>query len=187
MTLCVDFHYVNEITVFHTISRRINYRSVSFPLSRSKATILNELKKIYKIYSARGFKITDIHADNEFKKIENEVLPVRLHLCGTDDHVPEIERSVQTQKNENRSVCHAMPYKCLPRIMVRELITQGNAFLNAFGSKDEVGQGMTPRNIIENLPHVDYNDLKYEFGQYVQLHIQEKITNTCIMIRIKIY
>ena len=178
VTLCVDFHYVNEITVFHTISRKINYRTVSFPLSRSKATILNELKAIYKVYNARGFKITDIHADNEFQKIQNEVLPVRLHLCGTDDHVPEIERSVQTQKNENRSVCHAMPYKCLPRIMVRELIAQGNSFLNAFGSKDEVGQGMTPRNIIDNLPHVDYNDLKYEFGQYVQLHIQEKVTNT---------
>ncbi len=178
VTLCIDFHYVNEVTVFHTISRKINYRSVSFPLSRSKATILNELKSIYKLYNSRGFKITDIHADNEFKKIENDVLPVRLHLCGTDDHVPEIERSVQTQKNENRSVCHAMPYKCLPRIMVRELIAQGNTFLNAFGSKDGVGNGMTPRNIIDNLPHIDYNDLKYEFGQYVQLHIQEKITNT---------
>jgi len=178
VTLCVDFHYVNEITVFHTISRKIKYRTVSFPLSRSKANILNELKAIYKVYNARGFKITDIHADNEFQKIQNEVLPVRLHLCGTNDHVPEIERSVQTQKNENRSVCHAMPYKCLPRIMVRELIAQGNSFLNAFGSKDEVGQGMTPRNIIDNLPHVDYNDLKYEFGQYVQLHIQEKVTNT---------
>ena len=178
VTLCIDFHYVNEVTVFHTISRKINYRTVSFPLSRSKATILNELKKVYQRYNARGFKITDIHADNEFHKIQNEALPVRLHLCGTDDHVPEIERSVQTQKNENRTVCHAMPYKCLPRIMVRELIAQGNEFLNAFGSKDDVGHGMTPRNIIDNLSHVDYNDLKYEFGQYVQLHVQEKITNT---------
>ena len=178
VTLCIDFHYVNEVTVFHSISRRIDYRTVSFPLSRSKATIINELKDIYKIYNARGFKITDIHADNEFHKIQNEALPARLHLCGTDDHVPEIERSVQTQKNENRSVCHAMPYKCLPRIMVRELIKQGNAFLNAFGSKDGIGDGLTPRNIIDNLPHIDFNDLKYEFGQYVQLHIQEKITNT---------
>ena len=164
--------------MFHSISRRIDYRTVSFPLSRLKASIVNELKDIYKIYNARGFKITDIHADNEFQKVQNEVLPARLQLCGTDDHVPEIERSVQTQKNENRTVCHAMPYKCLPRIMIREIIKQGNAFLNAFGSKDSVGDGLTPRNIIDNLPHVDYNDLKFELGQYVQLHIQEKITNT---------
>ncbi len=52
----VDFHYVKEITAFHTISRKINYRTASFPLSRSKANILNELKAIYKVYNVRGFK-----------------------------------------------------------------------------------------------------------------------------------
>ena len=119
VTLCIDFHYANEVTVFHSsILRRIDYHTVSPPLSRSKASIINKLKGIYKIYNARGFKITNIHADNEFQKVQNEALPAWLHLCGTDDHVPEIERSVQTQKNENRSVCHAMPYKCLPRIIV---------------------------------------------------------------------
>jgi hypothetical protein len=62
--------------------------------------------------------------------------------------------------------------------MVREIIKQGNEFLNAFGLKNNITSGLTPRNIIDNLPHIDYNDLKYEFGQYVQLHITEKVTNT---------
>jgi hypothetical protein len=178
VTLCIDFHYVNGVTVFHTISRKIGYRTVSFPLSRSKSVILEELKNVFKIYNARGFKVTDIHADVEFDKIKIAILPVRLITCGVDDHVPEIERSVQTQKNENRSVCYAMPYKCFPRLMVREIIKQGNEFLNAFGTENNNASGLTPRNIIDNLPHIDYNDLKYEFGQYVQLHITEKVTNT---------
>ncbi len=178
VTLCCDFHFVNGVTVFHTISRRINYRTVSFPLSRSKASILHELNIVKQRYNARGFRIVEIHADNEFSKVENDILPIRLHCCGVDDHVPEVERSVRTQKNENRSVCHAMPYKCIPRVMVRQLILQGNEFLNAFGSEDNIGDGLTPRNIIDNLPHVDYNHLKYEFGEYVQLHISERITNT---------
>ena len=55
---------------------------------------------------------------------------------------------------------------------------QGNAFLNAFGTVDSVANVLSPRNIINNLPHIDYNHLKYEFGQYVQLHVTEKITNT---------
>ena len=110
VTLCVDFHYVNGITVFHSISRRIDYRTVSFPLNRSKATIIKELKDIFKVYNARGFRITELHADSEFTKVEKDILPVRLRPCGTDDHVPEVERSVQTQKNENRSLCHGMPY-----------------------------------------------------------------------------
>jgi hypothetical protein len=178
VTLCIDFHFVNGVTVFHSISRRIDYRTVSFPLSRSKVQILNELQMIYKKYNARGFRITDIHADKEFEKLENDVLPIRLRICGVDEHVPEIERSVQTQKNENRATVYSMPYNCIPRIMVRELVKQGNEFLNAFGTEDSVAPGLTPRNIIDNLPNIDYKDLKYEFGQYVHLHIAQKQTNT---------
>jgi hypothetical protein len=178
VTICADFHYVNGVAVFHTISRKIGYRTVSFPLSRSRALMMTELKDVFKVYNARGFRVIQIHADREFEKIEKELLPMRLRVCGVDDHVPEIERSIQTQKNENRSVCHAMPYRSFPRIMVRELIQQGNTFLNAFGSIDNIAHGLTPRNIIDNLPHIDYNDLKYEFGEYVQLHVHENVTNT---------
>ena len=68
--------------------------------------------------------------------------------------------------------------------MVWELILQVNLFLNAFGSNDNLGDGLSARNIIENLPHVDYNDLKYKFGQYVQLQVNEKVTNTMLSRKI---
>ena len=178
VTLCVDFHYVNGNLVFHTISRNINYRTVSFPNSKSKKSILRELRIVLQKYNARGFVITDIHADNEFYKARHDILPIRLHTVGTDEHVPEIERSVQTQKHENRCTCHAMPYKCIPKVMLRELVTYGNTLLNAFGPSDAIAGNLSPRNIIDNLPHINYNDIKYEFGQYVQLHITQTITNT---------
>ena len=60
-----------------------------------------------------------------------------------------------------------MPYKFISRVMIRELFKQGNAFLNAFGKKDSVSHGLLPQNIIDDLPHVNYNVLKYEFGKYV--------------------
>ena len=53
-----------------------------------------------------------------------------------------------------------------------------NEFLNDFGTKYSVSDGLLPQNIINNLPHVDYNDFKYEFGKYVQLHVTLKVTNT---------
>lgn len=73
---------------------------------------MTELQDVFKKYNARGFRITEIHADNEFSKVENDVLPARIVCCGVDDHVPEVERSVQTMKNDERSVCQAMPYLC---------------------------------------------------------------------------
>ena len=178
VTLCIDYHFVNGIPVFHSISRRLDYRTVAFPRSRSKKLMIQEFRSVQRKYHSRGFRITDVHADKEFEKIETEILPARLVCCGVDEHVPEIERSVQTQKNENRSVCQSLPYKCLPKVMVRAIIKQGNAFLNAFGNGKILGHGLTPRNIIDNLPHVDYNDLKYELGEYVQLHVTELRTNT---------
>ncbi|CAJ1944994.1 unnamed protein product [Cylindrotheca closterium] len=70
-----------------------------------------------------------------------------------------------------------MPYKCIPQMMLRELITQSNTFLNAFGSAQHES-GPSPRNLVDNLPHIDYNNLKYKFGEYVQLHVTDRTTNT---------
>ena len=44
IVLCVDFHYVNGVAVSHSISRTVDYRILSFPLSRSKNSIVSELK-----------------------------------------------------------------------------------------------------------------------------------------------
>ena len=177
VTLCVDFYFVNGVEVFHSISRKIGYRTVSFPINRTKSTMLSEINDIFKIYNSRGFKIIEVHADNEFEKISKDILPVRMRLVGTDEHVPEVERSIQTQKNDCRAMCHAMPFKCIPRVMIREMIAQSNTFLNAFGNSESSSMSLSPRNIIDNLPHIDYNDLKYEFGQYVQLHVLHTFTN----------
>ncbi|CAJ1952620.1 unnamed protein product [Cylindrotheca closterium] len=144
----------------------------------TKGSIVKELKDIFKLYNARGFRITEIHADNESGKVEKDVLPALLVCCEVDDHVPEIERSVQTMKNDSRSTCHAMPYLCYPRMMVQAIIKTGVAFLNAFGSAKQSTNGLSAWNTIENLPHVDHNHLKYECGEYVQLHLTEKVTNT---------
>jgi len=50
--------------------------------------------------------------------------------------------------------------------------------MNAFGNAENLANGLTPRNIIDNLPHANYNDLKYEFGECIQLHLEQSRTNT---------
>ena len=70
-----DFHYANGVMVFHTISRKIGCCTVSFPISKSKPVIMEELKN--KIYNAGGFCVMDIHDYVEFDKIKVAIL---LHL-----------------------------------------------------------------------------------------------------------
>ena len=47
--------------------------------------------------------------------------------------------------------------------------------MNAFPSKNGISV-QSPRNIIEEKPHLDYNTMKLAFGAYVQLY--KKTTNT---------
>jgi Reverse transcriptase (RNA-dependent DNA polymerase). len=177
VTLCADFFYVNGIAVFHAISRKLNHRYVSFPQSRSRAEIIKSINDLDKIYSARGLRVHEIHADPEFKKVNHDVLPIHMRYCGAGEHVPEVERSVQTVKNGCRAQSHSMPYKRMPLIMIKRLIHMVTMFLNATPPSDSYN-GVTPRNIVDGLPHLDCNHLQYEFGSYVQLYIQEQITNT---------
>ena len=55
-------------------------------------------------------------------------------------------------------------------LQVFHSISRKMVFLNAFGNKELSSLCLSLRNIIDNLSHVECNDLKYEFGQYVQLH-----------------
>ena len=90
IVLCVDFHYLNGVAVLHSISRKVDYRTVSFPLSWSKNSIVSEPKEIYKIYNARSFKIVKVHAYKELDKTETDIFLIRLRICGVDEHVPKI-------------------------------------------------------------------------------------------------
>ena len=46
--LGVDFYYMNRVAIFHSISRKVGYRTVSFPMSRSATSIVKEMKKYLK-------------------------------------------------------------------------------------------------------------------------------------------
>ena len=175
--LSVLIFYVNKVAVFHAISRDLKHRFVGFPDSRSAQQMIQYMRQVDNLYAARGFRINTVHADPEFEKIREAIRPMDLITCEAGAHVPEIERSVQTVKNGCRSQTHSMPYRAIPRVMTRALVKMVNDNLNAQPARDGY-TGATARNIIDNLPHLDCDELKYEFGSYVQLHINEQITNT---------
>ena len=168
---------MNKIAVFHAISRDIKHRYVGFPDSRTGQQMIEQMKTLDNLYASRGFRIHAVHADPEFEKIREDILPMDLITCEAGAHVPEVERSIQTTKNGCRAQTQSMPYRAIPRIMTRALVKMVKDHLNAEPTRDGYN-GATARNIIDNLPHLDCNDLKYEFGSYVQLHIREQITNT---------
>jgi hypothetical protein len=92
--------------------------------------------------------------------------------------VPEVERSIRTLKEGCRAAIHGMAFKCLPKEMLRGLIRKVVLLQNAFPSDHGVSNTLSPRNLIENLPYLDYNSIKIPFGSYVQVAVDELVTNT---------
>jgi len=178
VTLYIDFFYINRIPIFHTIFVNLMYRSAHFPASRSEGEITKAYKELKRQYGARGFTIVDIHGDNEFGKVRNALLPAILTLAAAGEHMGPIERSVRAVKESTRAEMSGIPFKRIPKVMIRGLVKLTVHLLNAFPSQNGVSKTLSPRNIIDGLPHLDYNQLlKYEFGQYGELSEDNKITN----------
>ena len=189
ITLCVDFCFVQGTAFLHVISRKIGFRSSVVVANRSKATILRAIKKEIAAYARRGFDVRDVHGDQEFECIRTELLNlhlqdgfrflqhgIALETCTMNDHVGEVERSIRAVKDVVRATVHGMPYRRLPRQLIRGLVEYATCTLNDFPYYQGVSKTLSPNTIVTGKPAPDYNGYKLEFGAYVML--TDRTTNT---------
>ena len=134
--------------------------------------------KIKRVYGARGFKIVDLHGDNEFEKIRVPILPTNLTLAAANEHIGTVERSIRTVKESSRAGLHGIPYKQVPIAMIKGLLKYATILANAFPTKAGISNTLSPRNIVQGLPNIDFANLKYEFGEYGELSEDSTVTNT---------
>jgi hypothetical protein len=178
VTLCVDFFFVQGLIFLHTISRGIGFRTVSPVADRNKATIVREMKTVLHLYKCRGFAVRDIHCDVEFACIREIVRPIQLNVVPVDSHVGEIERSIRTIKERLRSCVHGLPFKRLPKIMIRHMVSDAVRCLNQFPWKYGISETLSPAAIVVGVASPDYNAMRIEFGSYAQVFEDHPITNT---------
>jgi hypothetical protein len=178
VTLCIDIFYVQKIAFFTTILRKIKFRTIAMLTDRSKSSILKQLNLVIKLYHSRGFSIEDIHSDHEFECIRNDILPTQLNVVATDTQVGEIECSIRTIKERVRATIHGLPFRCYPRLMIRELVFAATKWLNQFPIEGGISDIMSPFTIMTGHPAIDYNKLQLEFGAYVQVFEDNNPTNT---------
>jgi hypothetical protein len=83
-------------------------------------------------------------------------LGVQMNCTNALGHVPEAERNNETIKERVRAACHQLPYKALPRQLIRYLVTTQASKLNLFPAKGGISLYYSPRTIL-GLPPVDYD------------------------------
>ena len=144
VTLCMDNFYVQGHPFFHTISRKVQFRTI--------APVLNRNKPVLAMYKSRGFNILDLHPNMEFECIRNNILPSRLNVTAAANHAGKVERSIRTKKERVRTTIHGLPFKRLPKVMIPKLVYHAAKGLNQFPAKDGISVTLSPLTIIIDFP-----------------------------------
>ena len=80
----------NRISKIDKNNKKITYR-------RGRKDIIEGLNKVIKLYSDRGVTIETLHADGEFRKVEDR-LCTTVECCAADEHVDRVERWIRMIK-----------------------------------------------------------------------------------------
>jgi hypothetical protein len=108
------------------------------------------------------------------------MLPIPLNVADADDHVAEVERSIRIIKERTRCLVQGLPYKRIPKVMVRAAIEKANKVMNQFPAQNGMSNTLSPLTIMTGKPTPDYNDMKIEFGAYAQVFEENNPTKTPI-------
>ena len=177
MTLCIDIFYVDEITFLHTISRKLQFRTVEYIASETHESIQSSIQKVINIYEKRGFNIEYICADKQFESVREYIRPIHLKISAVGEHVPEVDHSIQTVKGDIQTLYHLMPCNRFPPLIIKEMVEYQVTMRNKLPSLNGISQTMSPLTILTGLPNTTYDSFKLEFGQYVQVHNHPNKTN----------
>jgi hypothetical protein len=176
--LCIDVMKVNKMPFLVTMSRAIKFGTVAWLKNAKTATILANITEVRNVYLKRGFLLEVIEADGQFEPLRGALahMGVTLNKCSREEHVPVAERRIRTLKERCRCICNTLPFKKLPGMLVVQMVSTCNFWLNVYPPKDGISRNINPRELITGVK-IDYNKhIRAEFGEYVQVH--EEHNNT---------
>ena len=138
---CMDIMYVNGMPMMTGIDKTIRFRGLVPMESRMAPELYRALDVILRVYNKRGYHVKTINCDGEFRTLMNEVsdrLDIEMNYTLKGEHVPEAERNNRTIGERIRATYHNLPYKAIPRIMLKYLSMVSKHQLNISPAKGGV-------------------------------------------------
>ena len=178
VTLHVDVMQVNSIPFLVTISEDLGFTTIESLPSSTSPTVLQAIKTVIKVYKFRDFFVRNISMDNAFTPLEGDLVSMSIipNFVSASEHVPHIERRIRVIKERMHALRHTLPFRKVPKLLIRELGKFTVMWLNAFPNKGGL-QDISPRVLITGVP-LDYNiQCRLPFGAYVQTHEEVHIRN----------
>ena len=179
--LAIDIILINRVILFTSIDRSVKYRTVVPLDSHKKEELYRGLDQVVRIYNNAGFTIRRIHCDNEFKSIMDPVadeMDIIMNYANPDMHVPDIERNNRVIKERFRIAYYRMPFKKIPKIMIRYLAMVCAKQMNIFPAKNGISKYYSPHMIMSGETYDYKKHCMCEFGTYVQGNTRSSNTNS---------
>jgi len=178
VVMAADIMYIEGVCFFVGISRKLDLITIQNLKTRHTSEITTVVRSLNSVYKARGYRIDTILSDGEggLKKAKIAIgdLGIKVNLASKGEHVPEVERTIRQVKERVRSFHTTLPYK-LDELLVVHLVYYCVAAINSIPRS---GDSESPREQFTGVK-IDYlRDCKVGFGEYVQVHEDDEITNT---------
>ena len=180
ITLCADILFIGKITCFSSISRKVLFTTTNSIKNRKKVeTILPCIKHIRNMYKVRGFKVTHLVTDTEFNVLRNQLMGmgIILNVTSADEHVPEIERNNRYLKEKVRGTVNSLPFKIMPRILMKAIIIDSTKWMNMFPRKAGI-PNCSPRFLMTGLSTDVKIHCRVPIGSYCHIHDEPDPSNT---------
>jgi len=114
---------------------------------------------IWKALSCYSFE-----GENEFVYVADRLPGIASSICAVNGHVPEAERAVRTIKERCRCLWNQVPFKFLPRTLVKELVRTAVFWLDAVPPNHGVSKELTPHELLSGHRLNFHQDACLKFG-----------------------
>jgi hypothetical protein len=183
LTLAADIMFINNIPFLLTTSRNIQFTTVERLPSQKKRDILTAITKVIHLYQRRGFSLSTCLMDNKFATLRGPLFErkIALNTCAPGEHVPEIERKIQTVKEQVHGIITTLPFQQIPTLIVINAVIFSVMWLNFFPPAGGVSTTLFPQTIVTGL-HANHNKhCKISFGSYAQAHKEPSSSNNAMV------
>ena len=125
------------------------------------------IKEAINVYHSKGIYVHNLNTDNEFECINDDILPVQLHVVAAEEHVGDVERSIRTVKEGTVCDIQRLPYTHYPRAMDRGYVIKRAKDLNQLPSNYGISTELSPATLLTGKPSPDFLQVtKLNFGDY---------------------
>jgi hypothetical protein len=113
-----------------------------------------------------------VEVDGQFEPLRGNLaeMGITLNKCSHEEHVPVAERRIRKLKERCRCILNTLPFPKLPGMLIVQMVSTCNFWLNIYPPKDGVSRNINPQELITGV-QIDYKKhIRADYGEYVQVH-----------------